>query len=96
MRPGFDEAGRIIATASARIAPVRTGALRNSVQGESSGRNLALITSPLIYAGPVHWGRPGHNIATLFILRGADASSAQWGQAIEHNAQAVCDSVEGA
>jgi hypothetical protein len=96
MEVGFAEAGRIIAAASAATAPVRTGALRASIHGEISGSNRVYITSPLIYSSPVHWGRPAHHIhANLFILRGADASEAEWSRAIERNAQTVCDSVQG-
>jgi hypothetical protein len=96
LRDGFDAAGQIVAAAGAAEAPVLTGALAGSLRGARAGRNAATITSPLVYAGPVHWGRPAHNMAANpFVLRAADLTEDRWTGAIVDDAQRVCNSVQG-
>jgi hypothetical protein len=96
MRDGFEEAARIVASAASGEAPKLTGALAASVVGEVTGRNLATITSPLVYAVPIHWGVPSHNIApNPFVTRARDATEDRWMRALEGNAQHVCDQVRG-
>jgi hypothetical protein len=97
MRAGFEEAGKIAAQAAKSIAPRRSGALAGSITSESGGRNTATLTSPLIYAAPIHWGWPAHNIAeNPFLMRGAEESETRWMGALEAEAQRICGRVEGA
>jgi hypothetical protein len=97
LHDGFDEAGRIVADAASSSAPVLTGALAASIESMFTGPMGTDISSGLEYAGPVHWGVPSRNIeARPFILEGARESEAQWTEALEHDAQKVCDSVKGA
>jgi hypothetical protein len=95
--PGFAEAGTIAAQSGRTLAPRRTGALAASITGGRGRRkNSAQLTSPLTYAGPVHWGVPSHNMEpTLFLIRGAEVSEAQWTGALERDAQRICDRVKG-
>jgi hypothetical protein len=97
LREGFTKAGDSIGRAASRIAPRKTGALAGSIETMHSGPAQQDITSPLVYAGPIHWGVPSHGIeASLFILRGADQTESEWTRAIETDAQRVCDRVKGA
>jgi hypothetical protein len=99
MPAGYARAGEIVSAAGASGAPRRSGRLASSVgtvRGEG-GKATATITSPLVYAVPIHWGRPAHNIeANPFLMRAADRSEAQWLGALEAEAQRICNSVEGA
>jgi hypothetical protein len=96
--PAFADAGTIAAEGGRSLAPRRTGALAASITGgRGRGKNTAQLTSPLTYAGPVHWGVPSHNMApTLFLIRGAEVSEARWTDALEKDAQRICDRVKGA
>lgn len=99
MPEGYQRAGEIVSAAGAAGAPRRTGRLAGSVttlRGEG-GRGSATITSPLVYAVPIHWGRPAHDIeANPFLIRAAERTQAQWVGALEDSAQKVCDQVKGA
>lgn len=97
LQDGFAEAGRIASAAGSATAPRRTGRLAGSVRANPEGRNSTVITSPVVYAVPIHWGRPAHHIeANPFLVRGVDRSEPQWMHAIEADAQRVCDQVKGA
>lgn len=97
MATGFSEVGDIVATASSRTAPRRTGALAQSMGHETGGKNTAVITSPLIYAGPIHWGRPSHNIrADPFVTDAAGATEDKQVGALERDAQRILNRVRGA
>jgi hypothetical protein len=86
------EAARAIAARIPASAPRRTGRLAGSFV---SGRDT--ITSPLVYAVPIHWGRPAHNIERdPFVYAAADASESQWSAALERSGQKICDGVHGA
>lgn len=91
------EASQIVAAAAANEAPILTGALAGSLRVTTSGRNTGTITSPLVYAVPIHWGRPAHNIApNPFLLRAADESETEWVHAFEKSLQRNVDAVKGA
>jgi hypothetical protein len=97
LKEGFTAAGETIGRAASGIAPVKTGALAGSIETMHSGPVAQDITSPLVYAGPIHWGVPSHGIRPyLFIIRGAEQTEHQWVRAIETDAQRVCDRVKGA
>jgi hypothetical protein len=86
------EAARVIAARIPASAPRRTGRLAGSF---ISGRDT--ITSPLVYAVPIHWGRPAHNVERdPFVYPAADAAESQWVAALEHAGQKICDGVHGA
>ena len=96
MRTADTKAARIVAGAGARAAPRLTGRLAASLT-PSVGRQTATITSPLVYAVPVHWGRPAHNIeANPFVWRAAQATQSEWMGGYETDAQHACDMVKGA
>jgi hypothetical protein len=97
MSKGFAEAGKIAAQAGVSAAPRLTGALARSITSEPGDRNTAVLTSPLVYAIPIHWGRPAHNIApNPFLMRGAELSESRWLNALEQDAQRICNQVQGA
>jgi hypothetical protein len=86
------EAARVITARIPATAPRRTGRLAGSF---ISGKGT--ITSPLVYAVPIHWGRPGHNIAANpFVYRAADQAESEYLAALEHAGQKICDGVRGA
>jgi hypothetical protein len=86
------QAARIIAGRIPSTAPRRTGRLAGSF---ISGRDT--ITSPLVYAVPIHWGRPAHNIGRdPFVYPAAEHSEPQWSRALEDAGQKLCDGVHGA
>lgn len=58
MREGVSEA--VLPTAR-RLAPVRSGRLRDSLRVGGTGARL-YIRSTLPYFGPIHWGWPARNI----------------------------------
>jgi hypothetical protein len=95
--PGIEDAAKIITAAGSAGAPRRTGRLAGSLRSARSGPNVAAMTSPLVYAVPIHWGRPAHSIAANpFLIRAADQTQTQWSKAVEHSAQAALDKVQGA
>jgi hypothetical protein len=100
LRQAAKQLGDIDATAAAATitaavpstAPRRTGRLAGSF---TSGKGT--ITSPLVYAVPIHWGRPAHNIEpNPFVYRAADRTEAKWVGDLEKSGQRICDDVEGA
>jgi hypothetical protein len=59
---------------SKRLAPVRTGALRDSLRVGLKG-STPTIRSALPYAAPIHFGWPAHHIKpSEFVLRAFDRS----------------------
>jgi hypothetical protein len=96
MREGYAEASRIIAAGSSSTAPRRTGTLAASMRPQIGGnpKSTAVITSPLVYAGPVHWGS-AHNTADPYVYRAAEQTQDQWGRALETDAQRICNEVQG-
>jgi hypothetical protein len=96
MSAGFEGAARVLASLSSDAAPRRTGRLAGSLRS-AGGKGSATITSPLVYAIPIHWGRPAHNIAAdPFIFTTARRSESQWLEPLEKDAQRIADGVEGA
>ena len=95
---GFDGAASELANLAGDAAPRRSGRLASSLRpSRGTGKNTSTLTSPLVYAIPIHWGRPAHNIAAdPFIFRAADRDEARWMAPIEKDAQRVADGVEGA
>lgn len=91
------DAAKIVAARAQTVAPRRTGRLAGSVRARAGAEGRGTITSPLIYAVPIHWGRPAHNIAANpFISRAATQTEREWMASIEKQGQKICDSVKGA
>lgn len=85
-------AGQIMLKAAQERAPVRTGRLRASGR---AGAGTVEFTAP--YAGPVHWGWRARGIpATLFALRGVEASKDQWEKVYRDDVQDDLDRIRGA
>jgi phage gpG-like protein len=78
MAGAYRKTAAAIAQAGAARAPHLTGALAASLTPYSSDHR-ASVRSGLPYAGPVHWGWPGHNIApNPFLLEAARAVESAW------------------
>lgn len=94
---GFSDAGDVIDSAQRSAAPRRTGRLAGAMRTTYDGANVTTLTNPLVYAVPIHWGRPAHHIeANPWAMRAANASEARWTAAIERDAQKTLDGVHGA
>ena len=97
LEAGFSAAAQIIEHAQAAGAPRRTGRLAGAMSMRYTNRNEATLTNPLVYAVPIHWGRPAHNIeANPYVVRAADRTEHMWNKAIEDDAQRQLDKVHGA
>jgi len=91
-----EEAARIIGAAVPAVAPRRTGRLAGSFGAATAG-GFGTLTSPVVYAVPIHWGRPAHNIRpNPFVYEARDNSESRYMAAIEHEGQKICDGVHGA
>jgi len=97
LEAGFTAAADIINHASTAGAPRRTGRLAGAMTMKYDGRNSATLTNPLVYAVPIHWGRPAHSIeANPYVVRAATTTEHMWNRAIEDDAQRKLDEVHGA
>lgn len=82
MKQAHAAAAEIAAAAARSRAPMGpTGRLVRSIR--SSGTNTAGIVrsgyKSVPYAGPIHWGWPGHNIqGNAFMSDGATSSESRW------------------
>lgn len=82
MKAAHAAAASIAAESARGYAPMGpTGRLIRSIR--SSGTNTAGIVrsgyKSVPYAGPIHWGWPGHNIsANPFMSDGATSSESRW------------------
>lgn len=81
LRAAHAAAANIAASASAALAPKRTGTLADTVRG--SGTKTAGVLragfAKVPYAGPIHWGWPARHItANPFLSDGAKDSEGRW------------------
>lgn len=67
--------GAMVAGAARGLAPKRTGALAASVEPITTVANVIDIAADSIYAGPIHWGWPAHNIAAQPFIKDAIEST---------------------
>jgi len=90
-------AAEVIAGAAGTTAPRgRTGRLAGSF-GASLQDGRGTIASDVVYAVPIHWGRPAHNIRrNPFVYPAVQHSEPSWVRALEESGQRICDEVEGA
>ena len=98
LRAAHRAAAQIAETASASIAPFRTGRLKASIR--SSGTKTAGIIragrASVPYAGPIHWGWASRGISPQpFISLGAQASEPIWLPVYEHAVDEALAGVEG-
>jgi hypothetical protein len=90
------DAATVILHAIPGTAPRLTGRLAGSFRTGTKDKR-ATITSPLVYAVPIHWGRPAHNIdANPFVVRAINQTETEWLHALEKSGQKICDGVKGA
>lgn len=97
LEAGFTAAASVIEHAQSGTAPRRTGRLAGAMTMRYDGRNSATLTNALVYAVPIHWGRPAHSIeANPYVVRAATQTEHLWNRAIEDDAQRALDRVHGA
>lgn len=78
------------------VAPRLTGRLAGSFSATTQDKR-GTITTPVVYAVPIHWGRPAHNIAANpFVFRAVSAAEAAVTAALTTSGQKICDGVRGA
>lgn len=80
-------------------APVRTGALVQSVRGSGTARASIVRAggAKVPYAGPIHWGWPRHNIiGQPFLTSAASDTESQWIVKYEETVNGLLDKVHGA
>jgi len=87
-----------VATASRPAAPVRSGALANSVR--AAGTQTAAIVraggARVPYAGPIHWGWPNRHItAQPWLAEAAERTEPAWEQTYLDAVQTIIDTIEG-
>jgi hypothetical protein len=91
-------AAATVASAATAGAPRRTGALASTVRGNRAvGKAVVLAgRASVVYAGPIHWGWPGHHIAAQpFLSDAATSTEPVWLAAYQHDVQAALDKVHG-
>lgn len=91
-------AASLVAGASARAAPKRTGRLAGNIR-PSGTKTAALIRSgsaAVPYANPIHWGWPAHGIAAaLYIAGPAKQTESSWVALYETHVKRIISKVKG-
>lgn len=98
LKAAHADAGRIAETGARGRVPRLTGTLAGTIR--SSGTKTAAIIragrSAVPYAGPIHWGWPGHNIlANPFLTDGAQDTEHQWVDVYERAIDEALDQIKG-
>ena len=84
------------AAASATRAPHRSGALAASVRGTSE-KGAAVFSASVPYAGVIHYGWPGHNIAANPFMTGAlTAKQSTWTDTYFRAVESAVSKIKGA
>ena len=81
LKAAHASAAEIAATASAALAPRRTGTLAQTVRGSGTKTAATLRAgfASVPYAGPIHWGWPARGIRpSPFLSDGAQSSEGTW------------------
>lgn len=99
LKQAHARAAEIAARASSDLAPVRSGALKQTIR--SSGTKTAGIvrsgTKRVPYAAPIHWGWFKRGIRpNLFISRGAQNSEGRWLPVYQQALDGAIEKVQGA
>lgn len=98
LKDAHAKAAAIAAEASAALAPVREGKLRETIR--SSGTKTAGIIragyASVPYAPPIHWGWPARSItAQPFLSDGARDSEGRWLPVYMRTVDGIINRVEG-
>lgn len=102
LKPVNEKAVNIVLARARQIAPVRSGALRDTLRigvtkraGVVRAGNNRKTGVP--YAGPIHWGWPKRGIdANPFMTDAAHDTEPQWSQLYERHVERMLDKVKGA
>ena len=81
LKASHAQAGQIAAAGGQASAPRITGRLASTIRstGTNTGATIRAGYARVPYAGPVHWGWPGHNISpNPFLTEGAQATEPDW------------------
>ena len=90
------EAAQAVAAVVPSVAPRRTGRLAGSFRAARQGKT-ATLTTPVVYAVPIHWGSPRRGIArNPFVYDAESGAEGRMVQALEKAGQKICDGVHGA
>lgn len=85
-----------VVQAAAPSAPRRTGVLAASVRPQGTQR-VAAMRSTLVYAPPIHFGWPGHNIAPQpWLYDAAVATEPEWTGYYEDEVDKILNTIHGA
>ena len=99
MKDAHAAAAQIAATASAALAPEKTGRLKNTIRGAGT-KTAAIIRAGFArvpYAGPIHWGwGRRYNTAQPFLSDGAQDSEGRWIRLYEEAVDKALEKVKGA
>lgn len=85
--------------AAAARAPRRSGKLAGSIRPGATQKAGVVRAgrASIPYAGVIHWGWPGHNIAAQpFLTEAAAATESTWSDLYWAELQRVIESIEGA
>ena len=88
----------VIGAARPRV-PIRSGALAASLRPAAAAAKVTIRagSARVPYAGPIHWGWPGHHIsANPFLSDAATSTEETWVGYYFDELQAVVNKVEGA
>jgi hypothetical protein len=95
LRAAAGEAGRIVTSAAAHMAPRRTGRLASSLAPEVDG-SAVVVGTDVVYGPPIHNGWVRHNIEpNPFLADALDRTSADWVGAYVAGVDDALASVEG-
>lgn len=92
------EVAGFIAGKAAGRAPRASGRLSQSGRGNrAAGKATVSFGGARVpYAGPIHWGWPGHGIAAQpFVVEAAQATEGQWLPLYERNIEQLVDKIAG-
>lgn len=101
LKPVNRQAAEIAMQQAKRDAPVRSGAMRNTLRVGATNRAGIIRAgnnraTGVPYAGPIHWGWPARNIAANpFMQRAASKTQPQWKQVYEDIVDKALRQVKG-
>lgn len=98
LKASHAKAGQIAAAGGQARAPRITGRLASTVRasGTNTGAIIRAGFAGVPYAGPIHWGWPGHNISpNPFLTEGAQATEPEWVAVYQAAVDAALNQVKG-
>lgn len=96
-----ERAAEIVLPVAERLAPKRSGALKDTLRVGASKRAGIVRAgnnrkTGVPYAGPIHWGWPARGIdENLFMVDAAHATESQWEQLYINHAEHALGLVKG-